>query len=133
MERAGVDGYIINVNSILTYYLHNLPRNIPQSLYMPSKFALAALTEGLRKELLNNESRIKVSVSNSKLYTEFINRKKWDFFQSISLGLVDTESLKKLENDAIAEMPKLQTEDVANAILYLLGTPAHVQVKHFMQ
>lgn len=63
MESAGINGYVININSVLTHYLHNLPKNIPHSLYVPSKFALTALTEGLRKEIINKESRIKVSVS----------------------------------------------------------------------
>lgn len=62
MEKSGNDGYIININSIFSYCLLNLPKNIPHGLYTPSKYALTAISEALRKELINKNSRIKVSV-----------------------------------------------------------------------
>lgn len=78
MERAAIDGYIININSVLSYYLHNLPKNIPHGMYTSTKFALTAISEALRKELINKESRIKVSVRNCAV--EFYKSEKCLFF-----------------------------------------------------
>lgn len=62
MEKTGIDGIIININSISSNHVPNLPNNVSRSAYTPSKFAVTALSEALRKELVNRESRIKVSV-----------------------------------------------------------------------
>lgn len=48
----------------------------------------------------------------------------YTILQSISPGLVDTE-LVPLDYKGL---PMLQAEDVANAIMYVLSTPPHVQV-----
>lgn len=56
------------------------------------------------------------------------------YFQSISPGLVDTELLNKaIDHEMVKFMPKLQPEDVADALKYILTRPLHVQVCFFVK
>jgi hypothetical protein len=56
-------------------------------------------------------------------------------FQSISPGLVDTELLRVRANKTLnpdelyTRLPSLKPSDIADAVLYVLGTPPHVQVQ----
>ncbi|XP_017780971.1 PREDICTED: farnesol dehydrogenase-like isoform X2 [Nicrophorus vespilloides] len=104
MKANSIDGHIVHVNSIAGHTVYS------NNMYSPSKFAVTSITEVMRKELLNAESKIKVS--------------------SISPGMTDTEMLK-LQGDEIIipdDMPALNPEDVANSIIHILGTPPHVQI-----
>lgn len=60
--------------------------------------------------------------NNSKITRCFL-------FQSISPGGVLTEIMPNMEARREANHPLLNAEDVSNAVLYVLGTPPHVQVK----
>ncbi|KAK5638689.1 hypothetical protein RI129_012984 [Pyrocoelia pectoralis] len=50
--------------------------------------------------------------------------------KSISPGFVDTEIGSYCNMNVPIEFAKLKVEDVADAALYVLGTPGHVQVYH---
>jgi hypothetical protein len=55
-------------------------------------------------------------------------------FQSVSPGLVDTELITASGTDVdtkriYASAPHLKAKDVADAVLYVLGVPSHVQVR----
>lgn len=52
------------------------------------------------------------------------------FYQSISPGLVRTEIIGN--SGVLDDMPILEPEDIANGILYVLGTPPRVQVHELM-
>ncbi|ETN65914.1 3-oxoacyl-[acyl-carrier-protein] reductase 1 [Anopheles darlingi] len=104
MRARGVDGHIINVNSILGHKYVPFPN---LNLYGASKYAVTAITETLRNDFRDANTRVKVT--------------------SISPGIVRTEMLPEGDQFS-AETPMLEAEDVANAILYALGTPPHVQV-----
>lgn len=61
MRANNIDGHIIHINSIAGHY----PVPIPDAnVYTGSKYAVTALTETLRRELLEIGSKIKVTVSN---------------------------------------------------------------------
>jgi len=62
------------------------------------------------------------------------------FFQSICPGLVHTEILTACGYDVLpgesldefyASLPHLKCQDISDAIIYVLGTPPHVQVWQF--
>lgn len=59
----------------------------------------------------------------------------FSYFQSISPGLVDTELLRHGSNKTLnpeeifSRIPCLKPSDIADAVLYVLGTPPHVQVQ----
>ncbi|XP_054565088.1 dehydrogenase/reductase SDR family member 11 isoform X2 [Eptesicus fuscus] len=80
-ERNVDDGHIININSMSGH------RVVPQSVahfYSATKYAVTALTEGLRQELREAQTHIRATC--------------------------------------------LKPEDVAQAVIYVLSTPPHVQI-----
>ncbi|KAM9318986.1 dehydrogenase/reductase SDR family member 11-like [Pholidichthys leucotaenia] len=111
-ERNVDDGQIINLNSICGHVV------IPQRdihFYTASKFAVTALTEGLRQELHEAKTHIRAS--------------------SISPGVVKTDFAPRFYSDDPAKatatycaMKPLDAKDVANAVIYILKAPPHVQV-----
>nr|CAD7616738.1 unnamed protein product [Timema genevievae] len=108
-ERGVDDGHIIHINSVLG---HSLPGGRNVSMYHASKHAVTVLTEGLRRELVQLGSKIKVtSVSPGVVVTEFMN-------------LYGEE----IKNRLYTENPTLQSKDIADAVVYTLGTPPHVQI-----
>jgi NADP+-dependent farnesol dehydrogenase len=53
-------------------------------------------------------------------------------FQSLSPGAVTTEILEASEfpkdMEVLKDIPYLESKDIADAVIYVLGTPPHVQV-----
>jgi NADP-dependent 3-hydroxy acid dehydrogenase YdfG len=109
MRERGDRGHIVHVSSIAG---HRVPSD--SGVYSATKFAVRSLTEGLRRELYEAGSSIRVS--------------------AVSPGLVDTEFAEKYygtERRGRAEhgrMPMLAAGDVADAILFAISQPPHVQV-----
>lgn len=64
MKRRNVDGHIINMNSVVG---HGVPVGVDTlttyNVYPATKHAVTALTETLRIELLNQNSRVKLTVN----------------------------------------------------------------------
>ncbi|KAK7864238.1 hypothetical protein R5R35_009508 [Gryllus longicercus] len=108
MKARGVDdGHIVHMCSISGHWL---PRSPEWSMYYASKHAVRVLTEGLRKELVAAKSKIRVSQICPGLV-------RTDFFDSF------------LENqDEVWIQNQLYTEDIADAVLYVLNVPPHVQI-----
>ncbi|XP_072098985.1 dehydrogenase/reductase SDR family member 11a isoform X1 [Mobula birostris] len=111
-ERNIDDGHIININSMSG---HRIVPNSAVHFYAATKYAVTALTEGLRQELQENKTHIRAT--------------------SVSPGLVETEFAFRLHNNdpekaaATYESLKcLKAEDLANAVVYILSTPSHVQI-----
>jgi NADP-dependent 3-hydroxy acid dehydrogenase YdfG len=110
MDRRHVAGHIVHVSSMAG---HRVPG--PDSgVYAGTKFAVRALTEGLRQELRARQSPIRVS--------------------AVSPGYVDTEFAAVFSGSAPDAPPParhtrvLAPEDVAAAILWVASQPPHVQV-----
>lgn len=107
-ERSNA-GHIIHISSMSG---HRVPAS--GGVYAASKFAVRALTEGLRQELRAAGTQIKVS--------------------SVSPGFVETEFAEKFSQSAqkarevYSQYPVLQPKDIAEAVWYLLCQPDHVQV-----
>ncbi|XP_046431814.1 farnesol dehydrogenase-like [Neodiprion fabricii] len=111
MKARHVDGHIFNINSVLGHYVFTASDR--WSLYPSTKFAVTAMTEVTRKELIMANTKIKIT--------------------SISPGFVKTElvtvaSSESCYKEMLSINPSLNPEDVTSAIIYALGTPAHVQV-----
>ncbi|XP_069683455.1 farnesol dehydrogenase-like [Periplaneta americana] len=102
MKEKGVDdGHIIHINSVAGH----MPSPGRFTMYFATKHAVTALTEGLRRELVQQKSKIRVT--------------------SVSPGLVKSEMPPE---DFLKNYPYLNPEDIADAVLYALGVPPHVQV-----
>uniref|UniRef100_A0A3P9NU22 Dehydrogenase/reductase SDR family member 11 n=1 Tax=Poecilia reticulata TaxID=8081 RepID=A0A3P9NU22_POERE len=107
MKEQNIDeGHIINLNSICGHIVVN------SSIFYfltAIKYAVTALTEGVRQELREDKTHIR----------------------SISPGLVETEFAYRLHSEipdkATATYSHLKAIDIANAVVYVLSAPPHVQ------
>ncbi|XP_012695251.1 dehydrogenase/reductase SDR family member 11 [Clupea harengus] len=111
-ERNVDDGHIININSMSG---HRVVPSASVHFYSASKYAVTALTEGLRQELREAKTHIRAT--------------------SISPGLVETEFAFRLHGDdpekaaaAYASIKCLEAGDIASAVVYALSAPPHVQI-----
>ncbi|XP_017083898.1 farnesol dehydrogenase [Drosophila eugracilis] len=109
MIRRQVPGHLIFVNSTAGVAGYK-PDPAEESLnaYTPSKFGLTAVHEICRQELIQKGSKIKTT--------------------SINPGWVATEIVPDETKAKLGEVI-LQADDVAQAVLYALSTPAHTQVE----
>ncbi|XP_055612043.1 farnesol dehydrogenase-like [Uranotaenia lowii] len=107
MKKRSVEGHIVHINSVVGHHVINFPN---LNIYPASKHAVTAITETMRHELRAEGSKVKVT--------------------SISPGVVKTEATKGLEE--LGNTPMLEAEDIADAVLYVLGTPPRVQVHELM-
>ena len=109
MHRRGGEGHVIHIASMAS---HRVPPN--SGMYSATKFAVRSLTEGLRQELREMGSKVRVSaISPGFVETEFAGV-YWD----------DEAKAK----ETYARFRVLDASDVADALEYLLGAPPHVQV-----
>lgn len=109
MRRRGDDGHVVHVSSMAA---HRVPPS--SGVYSATKFAVRSLTEGLRQELRELGSKVRVSaISPGFVETEFA-----EVFWGDRARAAETYSAFKV----------LEPRDVADAIVYVLGAPPHVQV-----
>ena len=106
-------GHIVNVSSVAGRIVF-----AGGSIYCATKHAITAFSEGLRKEL-SPEYNIRVTC--------------------IEPGAVATELLETITDESMSkfiqaskDMEKLQSEDVAKAILYTVQAPNHVNVNEIL-
>ncbi|MFV8749937.1 SDR family NAD(P)-dependent oxidoreductase [Nannocystaceae bacterium ST9] len=110
MRSRGDDGHVIHIASMAS---HRVPPG--SGVYSASKFAVRSLTEGLRMELREAGSDIRVTaISPGYVETEFA--------QNYAHG--DAEHAKA----TYSRFPVLQPGDVADMVAYALRAPAHVQI-----
>ncbi|XP_071441196.1 dehydrogenase/reductase SDR family member 11-like [Hetaerina americana] len=110
MSRGVSDGQVIHISSVAAQVV---PPSPEIHFYSASKHAVRALTEGLRQELRDKKSTIRVT--------------------SISPGLVKTDIYDVSVGRAVADMvyssmPYLEAEDVADSVISVLSTKPSVQV-----
>jgi NADP+-dependent farnesol dehydrogenase len=66
MKQRGGVGHIVHVNSVAGHKVPIFPATTPSfNIYAPTKYAVTAMTEVMRQELVKNQSKIKVTVSVS--------------------------------------------------------------------
>lgn len=111
-ERNVDDGHIININSMGG---HRVVPSADKHFYCATKYAVTALTEGIRQELREANSHIRATC--------------------ISPGIVETEFAFRHHNSdpekaaaVYASIKCLKAEDIASTVTYVLSAPAHVQI-----
>ncbi|XP_015114534.1 farnesol dehydrogenase [Diachasma alloeum] len=110
LQADNLPGHIININSIVGHTVLK-PMGRDLNIYVASKYAITGFSETLVRELMGQNIRV----------------------TSLSPGLVKTEIVGSgLKDLNILDYPFLESEDIANAIIYLLGTPQRVQVKELL-
>ncbi|XP_015512747.2 farnesol dehydrogenase-like [Neodiprion virginianus] len=109
MRRRNVVGHIININSVAGHWI---PFENPCSLCPSAKHAITAMTETVRRDLVAVGSKIKItSISPGVVKTDIAR----------AAGVPDPEGL-------FSKFPCLKPENIAAAVIYVLGNPEHVQV-----
>jgi NADP-dependent 3-hydroxy acid dehydrogenase YdfG len=109
MRRRGDDGHVVHVSSMAG---HRVPPG--SGVYSATKYAVRSLTEGLRRELRELSSGVRVT--------------------AISPGFVETGfhgnyyGDEERAREAYSRFKVLDAADVAAAVTYVLGQPPHVQV-----
>ncbi|XP_044262330.1 farnesol dehydrogenase-like [Tribolium madens] len=112
MKAGKIDGHIVHINSVTG---HSVPKIPNLNVYPASKHAVTALTESLRQELNQLGLKIKItSVSPGAVETEIVQANGFEIPPEV-------EVLRK-------GTPMMKSEDIADSVLYALGTPPHVQV-----
>ncbi|KAJ8964929.1 hypothetical protein NQ317_015395 [Molorchus minor] len=105
MKANKVDGHIIHINSIVGHNILALPG---WNIYPASKFAITALAETLRVELKLAKSKIKItSLSPGPVHTEIL-----------------PDSIMELIERMVEQKEILESEDIADAVIYVLSTPS---------
>jgi len=105
MKSKGIDdGHIININSVAGHYRSEPTKAL---IHNASKHSITLSTDNIRRMLVNEGSKIKIT--------------------SLSPGVTIKES-SEAKLKSIPGMSFLETDDIANALLYILGTPPNVQV-----
>ncbi|XP_077021174.1 dehydrogenase/reductase SDR family member 11 isoform X2 [Tamandua tetradactyla] len=111
-ERKVDDGHIININCMSGHRVEPQPM---VHFYSASKYAVTALTEGLRQELREAQTHIRATcISPGVVETRF------------AFKLLDKEPEKAAAT--YENIKCLKPEDVAEAVIYVLSTPPHVQI-----
>lgn len=106
-------GHIINLSSVAGHEVH-----IGGAVYSGTKYAVRAITEGLRKEQAHNNIRTTI-ISPGSVTTELT--------ESIS-DLKIKELLKK----GFEDTQSLEGKDIAAAIRYAIEQPPHVAVNEML-
>ncbi|XP_063710143.1 farnesol dehydrogenase-like [Culicoides brevitarsis] len=112
MQKNGEAGYVININSIAGQMSAcGVMADYGTNVYMSTKHGVTQITEILRLELASNpNNKIKVS--------------------SVSPGVVKTDifEIAGMSKAGLELLQGLKPEEVADAVVYLLGTPESVNV-----
>jgi len=109
MRARGDDGHVLHISSMAA---HRVPPG--SGVYSATKYAVRSLTEGMRKELHQLGSGVRIS--------------------SVSPGFVETEfhagyfGDEERARETYSQYPVLTPADVAAAVVYALSQPPHVQV-----
>ncbi|WP_077213043.1 SDR family oxidoreductase [Bacillus dakarensis] len=112
MEKQN-KGHIINVSSVAGHRV-----GIGGAVYSGTKFAVRAITEGLRQELSPTANIRATIISPGAVATE------------LAYTITDKDALKALKGRVSGD--RLQGADIANAIIYAVEQPDHVAVNEIL-
>ena len=112
MKRQG-GGHLVNVSSVAG---RKVTRD-SSGVYAGSKFAVGAISEGLRQELLQDNIRVTI-VEPGAVATELTDH------------ITDEDAREAL--GGLLNLEILQAEDVANAIVYAVTQPKRVSVNEIL-
>jgi len=106
-------GHIVNISSVAGRIV--FPSG---SVYCATKHAVTAISEGLRQEFSARQNIRVTCIEPGVVSTELTNT-------------ITDESLKSFVDDT-KKLQNLQADDIANAILYAVESPSHVNVNEIL-
>ena len=112
MKRQG-SGHLVNISSVAG---RKVTRD-SSGVYAGSKFAVGAISEGLRQELLEDNIRVTI-VEPGAVETELADH------------ITDKDARQSL--GGLLNLEILQAEDIANAIVYAVTQPERVSVNEIL-
>jgi len=112
MKRQG-GGHLVNISSVAG---RKVTRD-SSGVYAGSKFAVGAISEGLRQELLEDNIRVTI-VEPGAVATELADH------------ITDEDAKESLSG--LLNLEILQAEDIANAIVYAVTQPERVSVNEIL-
>ncbi len=112
MKRQG-GGHLVNISSVAG---RKVTRDA-SGVYAGSKFAVGAISEGLRQELLEDNIRVTI-VEPGAVATELTDH------------ITDEDARESL--GGLLNLEILEAEDIANAIVYAVTQPARVSVNEIL-
>jgi len=112
MKRQG-SGHLVNISSVAG---RKVTRD-SSGVYAGSKFAVGAISEGLRQELLEDNIRVTI-VEPGAVETELADH------------ITDEDARQSL--GGLLNLEILQAEDIANAIVYAVTQPERVSVNEIL-
>eukprot|EP00891_Asterochloris_glomerata_P009316 jgi/Astpho2/9316/fgenesh1_pm.00142_%23_1_t len=113
MKRRGQWGQVVNISSMSGHRVAN--GGTGGAFYSATKHAVKALTEGLRQEARANKVPLRVScISPGMVETEF--------------DYVSNYHDQQIGGKRYEQMKCLEAEDIAQAVVYCLAAPDHVEV-----
>src|ERR671917_1594958 len=112
MKRQG-GGHLVNVSSVAG---RKVTRDA-SGVYAGTKFAVGAISEGLRQELLEDDIRVTI-VEPGAVATELTDH------------ITDEDARESL--GGILKIERLQAEDIANTIVYAVTQPERVSVNEIL-
>lgn len=111
MSNRRDPGYIINISSVLGHTVPSLSRGHPLvNVYPCTKFAITALTQIVQKELIH------LGIGNIRV-------------SNVSPGVVKTSIIESAKIPSTANLKYLEPSDIAETVIYILSTPARVQIQ----
>lgn len=120
-ERGVDDGHIIHISSINGHGVPQHSLEFGLMMYTATKNGVNVLTEGLRRELVDRKSKIRVTaISPGMVYT--------DIMVASGHKLAPGETV----DDIYKNIPHLKAKDIADSVTYVLGTPPHVQIHEIL-
>jgi NADP-dependent 3-hydroxy acid dehydrogenase YdfG len=112
MKAQGV-GHIVNISSVA-----GRVANAGSGVYNASKWAVGAFSEALRKEVYQNNIRVTI-IEPGLVATE------------LPQHITDSKALEQAKN-FYGSVKNLESEDIANAIVYAVTQPPHVNVNEIL-
>ncbi|XP_023166318.1 farnesol dehydrogenase [Drosophila hydei] len=109
MLKRDVEGHVVIINSIAGQQVLNFIDVLPSfNIYPATKFAVTALTETYRQEFQLHKSKVRVT--------------------GICPGAVNTNIFPEEIHFYVKDMARLEPSNIADAVIYALSTPQHVQI-----
>ncbi|XP_014101032.1 farnesol dehydrogenase [Bactrocera oleae] len=109
MMKRGNEGHILIINSIAGKEVLNFIDVLPSfNIYPATKFAITAMTETYRQEFQLHKNKVRIT--------------------GICPGAVNTNIFPEEIHFYVKHMARLEPTNIADAVLYALRTPPHVQI-----
>ncbi|BAY79314.1 short-chain dehydrogenase/reductase SDR (plasmid) [Nostoc linckia NIES-25] len=113
LMKAQGTGHIVNISSVAGRIA-----NAGSGVYNASKWAVGAFSEALRKEVYQNNIRVTI-IEPGLVATE------------LPQHITDSKALEQAKN-FYGSVKNLESEDIANAIVYAVTQPQHVNVNEIL-